>query len=47
MVALGVEGGGERQNLGRTELHAKATSLAALDDDGNTTLCHEASGSTE
>ena len=24
-----------------TELHAKATGLAALDDDGNASFCHE------
>jgi hypothetical protein len=41
MVALGVEGGREREHVGGTELHAKATGLAALDDDRNTSFCHE------
>ena len=40
MVTLGIEGGGEREHLGGAELHAKAASLAALHDDGNTSFCH-------
>jgi hypothetical protein len=32
MIALGIEGGGERQHVRRAELHAKATGFAALDD---------------
>src|SRR5262249_22692317 len=40
MIPLGIEGGGERQNVGRTELNAKSTGLAALDGDGNVALGH-------
>jgi len=41
MVALRVEGGREREHVRGTKLHAKATGLAALDDDGNASFCHE------
>ena len=40
MIALGIEGGREREHLGRTELHTKATGLTALDDNGNTSFGH-------
>src|SRR5215472_17553052 len=40
MVALGIEGRGEGEHFGRAEFHAKATSLAALYDDGNASFCH-------
>jgi hypothetical protein len=32
MIALGIEGRRERQDVRGTELHAKAAGLAALDD---------------
>jgi hypothetical protein len=35
MVTLGVESGREREHVRGTKLHAKATGLAALNDDGN------------
>src|SRR5262249_236706 len=41
MVALGIKSRGKRQHLGGAELHAEATSLAALDNDRNTSLSHE------
>ncbi len=41
MVTLGIEGGRERQHVRGTELHAKATGFAALNDDRNTSFCHE------
>src|SRR5205823_2420843 len=41
MVSLGIEGGRERQDLGGTELHAKAARLTALHNDVNSTFCHE------
>jgi hypothetical protein len=41
MIALGVEGRRERQYVRGTEFHAKATCFAALDDDRNTSFCHE------
>ena len=41
VVALGIEGRREREHVRGTELHAKATCLAALDDDRNASFCHE------
>jgi hypothetical protein len=41
MVALGVEGGREREHMRRTKLHAKPTGLATLHDDRNASFCHE------
>jgi hypothetical protein len=41
MVALGIKGGGERQNMRGTELHAKATGFTTLHDDRNTSFSHE------
>ena len=42
MAALGIEGGGERQNMRRTKLHAKATGFtSAFYDNRNTSFCHE------
>src|SRR5215831_5327286 len=40
VIALGVEGGRERKNVGGTELHAEPTGLAALHNDLNRTFCH-------
>src|SRR6516164_4217708 len=40
VIALGVEGGRERQDVGGTELHAEPTGLTALYDDLNRTFCH-------
>src|SRR5438046_7475457 len=42
VIALGIERGGECQDLGGTELHAKATGFTAFHDDFNSTFCHEA-----
>jgi hypothetical protein len=41
MVALGIESRRERQDMSGTKLHAKATGLAALHDNRNTSFCHE------
>jgi len=41
VIALGIEGGRERQDFGGTELHAKAAGLAALYNNINSTFCHE------
>jgi hypothetical protein len=41
MVTLGIESGRERQHMRGTKLDAKATGFAALDDDRNTSFCHE------
>jgi len=41
VIALGIEGGRERQDLGGTELHAKAARLTALHNNINSTFCHE------
>jgi hypothetical protein len=41
MVTLGVESGREREHVRGTKLHAKATGLAALNDDGNASFCNE------
>jgi hypothetical protein len=41
MVALGIEGGREREHVRGTKLHAKPASLAALNNDRNTSFCHE------
>src|SRR5271165_2244094 len=40
VIALGVEGGREREDVGGTELHAEPTSLAALYYDLNRTFSH-------
>src|SRR3984957_255645 len=40
MVALGIEGGRQREHLCRTKLHAEAAGFAVLDHDGNTSFCH-------
>src|SRR4029077_18174567 len=47
MITLRVESGGERQDLGGTELNAKPAGLTTLHDDRNTTLCHGSSGSAK
>ena len=39
VVAPGIEGGGERENLGGTELHAEAAGFTALDDDADGSFC--------
>jgi hypothetical protein len=41
VVALGVKSRRESEHVGGTELHAEATGLAMLDDNGNTSFCHE------
>src|ERR1700686_549058 len=41
MVTLRIEGGRKRQHVRGAKLHAKAAGLAALNDDRNTSLCHE------
>jgi hypothetical protein len=40
MVSLGIESGGESQDFGGTELHAKTTGLAALNNDMDASFCH-------
>jgi hypothetical protein len=40
VIALGIEGGRERQNLGWAELHAEAARLATLHDDANCAFRH-------
>ena len=40
MVSFGIESGGERQDFGGTELHAKAAGLTALNDDRNASFSH-------
>ena len=41
VISLGIEGGREGQHVRGTEFHAKAASFATLDDDRNTSFCHE------
>jgi hypothetical protein len=41
MISLRIEGARKLQHVRRTKLHAKATSFAALNDDRNTSFCHE------
>jgi hypothetical protein len=43
MISLGIERGGERQNVGGTELNAKSTPLAALNGNGSIALGHRGS----
>src|SRR5215472_7237255 len=40
MVSLRIESGRKRENLGRTELHAKSARLTAFDNDRNTSFGH-------
>jgi hypothetical protein len=41
VIALGIEGRGERQDFGRTKFHAETACFATLDDDGNATFGHD------
>src|SRR5689334_3999160 len=41
VVALGIEGRGQCQDLSRTELDAEATGFATLDLDRNRAFCHQ------
>jgi hypothetical protein len=41
VIALRVEGRGQSQNFGWTELDAETASFAALDDNGNATFRHD------
>jgi hypothetical protein len=43
MVALGIESGRKREHVGGTKLHTKATGFATLDDNRDTSFCHEIS----
>jgi hypothetical protein len=43
MVALGIKSGGKREDVGGAKLHTETAGFTALDDDGNTSLCHEIS----
>jgi hypothetical protein len=40
MISLRIEGGGERQHVRGTKLHAETASFAALYDDGNASFSH-------
>jgi hypothetical protein len=40
MVSRRIESGRKRQNMGRAELHAEPTPLAALDGNGDETFGH-------
>jgi hypothetical protein len=41
MIALRIEGARKLQHVRRTKLHAKPTGLTPLNDDRNTSFCHE------
>jgi hypothetical protein len=43
VIALGVDGGGECEDLGGAELYTEPASLAALNDDRHSTTCHASS----
>src|SRR6266568_858934 len=40
VITLGIEGGGECEYLGGTELNTEATGLATLDHNRNASFCH-------
>ena len=41
MIAFGIKGRRKREDLGGTEFHAETAGLAALNDDGYASFCHE------
>jgi hypothetical protein len=41
MIALGIKSGREGKHVRGTKLHAEATGLTVLDNDGNVSFCHE------
>src|SRR5215831_14263459 len=41
MIAFGIKCRGQRQDFGRTELHAKPARLTSLDDNGNPSFGHD------